>query len=722
MSPEQARGLKVDHQTDIFSLGVVLYELLTGRRPFEGPTAIDTLHAILKDELRPATESNPNLPVELNDILGKAMAKDPRERYQHAGDFGLDLRRLKTALESNSLLSAKVKEARPTQQTIKPRTWRRTLGWAALGALAILGLATAAWLGRRTIPPTRATGLENVTLIPLTTDPSYEGEPTFSPDGETIAYVSNRTGNFEVFLKQVSGGPDINLTNNPADDVQPAFSSDGKQIAFVSSRSGSSDLTYGGYDLPLMGGDVWVMPALGGGARRIAERGNFPSWSPDNSAILYTSGPEFGGQKIYRVAAQGGEPSEVVTKFKPGAGLPRFLLYPGYSSDGRWIVFEVDSGGVIGPRDIYVVRAEGGEAEHIAIGQHPVWSVDSNAVIYSNGEPGRNYSLWQVPFSTEHGRAPGPPQPLTLSRGRDTHATVSRDGRQLAFTALEISFNAETLAFDAEDGRVLGPPQPVTSGSGVTFFQSFSPDGRSVVYESRQGTSSHLWQVNRGSTPVQLTADPASADSFPRWSPDSRTIAFQRRLAKDPLGDTSIWLMAADGGNPRPLIEKAGFYIWMPDGRALIYYSRADNRPYLFDLATKSARRLSNVPEFGGVATISPDGQWLIYPSIKTGNVDLRALPIVGGEARAVVETLRQDYHPFVSPSGRWLYFQLDHKNIYRVPGPAQHWRKVEPEKVTNFPESGLFLEDPLLARNGRWVLYSRGRITGDIWLMHFGK
>ncbi len=86
------------------------------------------------------------------------------------------------------------------------------------------------------------------------------------------------------------------------------------------------------------------------------------------------------------------------------------------------------------------------------------------------------------------------------------------------------------------------------------------------------------------------------------------------------------------------------------------------------------------------------------------------------------VESEWQDYHPSISPSGKWLYFQPDHKNLYRVPGPAQDWRKAEPEKVTNFPESGLLLEDIQVSRDGRRVLYSRGRITGDIWLMNFGK
>src|SRR4030095_5356209 len=140
-------------------------------------------------------------------------------------------------------------------------------------------IAVAAWLlGHSTVPTRHSTlALENVTLTPLTTEPGYEGEPTFSPDGETIAYVSDRTGNFDIFLKQVSGGPDVQLTTSPAEDVQPSFSPDGKQIAFVSTRSSQTGLYYPVTDSPQIGGDIWVMSALGdrgGNARRIAENGN----------------------------------------------------------------------------------------------------------------------------------------------------------------------------------------------------------------------------------------------------------------------------------------------------------------------------------------------------------------------------------------------------------------------------------------------------------------
>ncbi len=719
MSPEQAAGRALDQRTDIFSLGVVLYEMLTGRRPFEGKSALDTLHAIINEEPPPALELNPRLPPEIADILAKALAKDPEERYQHTRDFELDLRRFKRALEANTLVSARAQGGVPP----RVRPVRAIFVWAALGALLLCAVAALAWVfGRATAAPQRGLALERVTLTPLTTDPGYEGEPTFSPDGETIAYVSDRTGNFEIFLKQISGGPDINITNNPADDVQPAFSADGKQIAFVSTRASSSNLLYPGADLPLLGGDIWVMPALGGSARRIAESGNFPSWSLDGSTIIYTSGTSRFQPKMHRVAAQGGEAQDIPITFKAGEPPQQFWLHPSYSSDQRWITFEAEA-------NIFVVSAEGGEARRLIKGKGPVWSANSQAIIYSNTEPGKNLSLWQVPFSAAEGNVTGAAQPLTVGRGRDIQAAVSRDGKMIAYAAQELSFNVEILPFDAETGRQTGTPQPVTSGSNTIYFLSFSPDGRAIVFENHRGTSAHIWRVDLGSPPIQLTSEPNFDDSGPRWSPDGQTIAFVRRPANESQpgqGATiSLWLMSADGANPRLLIENARNPKWLPDGRAIVYGSVVDGRQnqlFIFDLATKSARRLTNEPGVIPICTFSPDGKWLIYQSNASSNIDLHAVSMEGGESRIAVATPHQDYHPFVSPSGKWLYFQLDHKNIYRVPGPAQEWRPSEPEKMTNFPESGLFLEDPQISRDGRQLLYAHGRITGDIWIMSLGN
>jgi Tol biopolymer transport system component len=179
--------------------------------------------------------------------------------------------------------------------------------------------------------------------------------------------------------------------------------------------------------------------------------------------------------------------------------------------------------------------------------------------------------------------------------------------------------------------------------------------------------------------------------------------------------------MSPDGANPRLLIENGSNPKWTPDGRAIAYGVVTEGQPnelFIFDLATKTARQLPTGNGFVPIFAFSPDGEWVFYQSNESGNIDVRATRVAGGETRTAVASSHQDYHPFISPSGKWLYFQLDHKNIYRVPGPTQDWRAAEPEKVTNFPESGLFLEDPQISRDGRQLLYSHGRFTGDIWMI----
>ena len=132
---------------------------------------------------------------------------------------------------------------------------------------------------------------------------------------------------------------------------------------------------------------------------------------------------------------------------------------------------------------------------------------------------------------------------------------------------------------------------------------------------------------------------------------------------------------------------------------------------------------MTNEPGVMPVVTVSRDGAWVVYQCVVGTSVDLHAVPTAGGEPRVVVAGREEDYHPSIAPSGRWLYYYPDHRNLYRVPGPAQGWQRGEPERITDWRLTSLsFIENPQLSRDGRQLAYSKGEITGDLWLMTLRK
>jgi serine/threonine protein kinase len=690
MSPEQARARPLDQRTDIFSAGVILYEMVTGKRPFRGNSPVDTMLAVVHDSTPPLTGQ----PAELQEILDKALAKDPNERYQHAGDLAIDLRRFLKLWLAGALPSMR---AVPTHGKRSATRW---VAWGAAGAAILLAMIFAGlwWLNPRgNTPPS------DISITAFTSEPGFNGEPSVSPDGQRIVYVSDRSGRFDLYLRQMGSTSDIALTTNQGDNIQPALSPDGQQVAFVSTRAGETDISHPCCDQPMAGGDIWIIPALGGrSARLLAKNANSPAWSPDGAVIAFCRTRD----GLYQIPAMGGEERRVKIE-----GVPPTVrgASPAYSSDGRWIFFE----GTQFPR-IYAVRAEGGTAQQIAVGWRPVWDQAHQAVIFSNSAEGRNNSLWSQPFSTKEGKPTGPSHALTIGRGRDTEATISRDGGVLAFTAMEITFNLESADFDAEAGRMVGTPRQITSGNQIDYFMNYAPDGKSIIFQSTRGGGTHIWRLDAGSDAVQLTSDPRYEDTNPVWSLDGRWISFIRSLP----GRSDLWLMAADGGNPRQIVEGVNITSrWLPDGSALVFSK--NSQFFVYELATGHSRQFSQEKGFVGFFDVSPDGKWLAYQQANSWNVDVHATLIAGGPPRVVVASPKQDYHPFFSPRGDWMYFQPDHKNVYRVPGPAQDWKHADPQKITTFPESaGLFLEDPQLSADGKHLLYSRGKTTGNIWVL----
>jgi TolB protein len=453
------------------------------------------------------------------------------------------------------------------------------------------------------------------------------------------------------------------------------------------------------------------MPALGGPARRVAVAGNFPSWSPDGTEILFASGPWF-GMKLYRINALGGDAREVPLQFSGGSN-PAHLLYPRLSANGQWIVLS-------SAEDVFLVSAKGGMVTSIARGQAPDWGPESRSIVYSNGDAGNNHSLWQIGFDAVAGQTSGDARPVTVGRGADLRAAVARDGRRIAFAATATATQIEAVAFDEESGRLRGSPRLLTNTRDTIHFFDLSADGRTALFELRRGRATTIWRTDDRGALSQLASDSRYDHTNPLWSPDGRTIAFSRRPTQDLRAAFGLWSMAGDGGNPQPLVETLGLnglFTWMPDGRGIVHVG-PDRQLYLLDLATRTEKKLTNEPGVMPVVAISPDSNWVIYQRVAGATVDLHAVPAGGGAARVVIASAANDYHPSVSASGRWIYYLPDHQNLYRVPGPAQNWLQRAPERVTSYSLTPVsFIENPQLARDGATLAYSRGRITSDLWL-----
>src|SRR6476659_8277195 len=321
MAPEQARGVDVDARGDIWALGVMLYEMVSGHAPFSGETRSDVLAAILEREPPPLDRVDPRIPHELQRIVAKALRKDRAQRYQTITDLRLDLEALRSELQVSSSEAA-ASAAAPVPAVSTPPPMRREssaeflltgLGRhklaAAASLLVLVGMVVlAAWWirqGRSTTSSTaEATSPAHRNLTRLTFGEGLQTDPTFSPDGRFIAYASDRSGNFDIWVQPVAGGDPVQVTKSPAPDTQPAWSPDGSTIVFRSERDG---------------GGLYRVPALGGQEQQLAPFGVHPMWSKDGATVFFLVGPSLdsgeGPARFYTVALDGSLPRELGSKF-----------------------------------------------------------------------------------------------------------------------------------------------------------------------------------------------------------------------------------------------------------------------------------------------------------------------------------------------------------------------------------------------------------------------
>jgi Tol biopolymer transport system component len=693
MSPEQARGETLDARTDLFSLGVVLYEMATGRPAFGGSTSALIFDAILRKEATPPLKLNAELPGELERAIGKCLEKDRDLRYQHASDLRTDLKRLRRNTTSGESVM------RSAAQAAAPR--RGLLPWVAGGAVLVAG-ALGGWLltHRAVAPPA-----EPLKITPFTTDGGMKVVPHLSPDGEKVAYTwaGPNDDNLDLYVKALGGGArPLRLTENPAPDVWCVWSPDGRRILFGRVQG---DRAF-----------FYTIPSLGGQERKLidvelSKLASWGAWSPDGKSIVFSERASEGAPaRLVSLSLETLEREPITNPPASSTG----DTWPWFSPDGTQLAYVRSGSNAYGNLDLWVQPANGkGEARRVTFGKYDAilpgltWTADSRELVFS---PAVSHpTLMRVAV------AGGEPRQLAGVGQDATMASVS--GNRMVY----VQANQPSAAIWRLPGRSAPPgkraPEKVVVSSADDVNPDYSPDGRRIAFSSDRSGVENIWICDSdGSNPVQLTSFEKHTGT-PRWSPDGRRIAFDSLEA----GDWNIYVIDADGGVPRRLTPEAASdntATWSRDGRSLFFVSDRSGDPQLWKIPVDGGGGAIQLTRKGAepFPKASPDGAFVYYAK---PSADLWRVPVDGGEEIRVLDRAPRDAWTLGRAGVYYAAFEnIDGGRHQRATIRYFDFKSRETKEL--FTKSGLFDWAYLaLSPDEQWILYGeRPANTSELMLV----
>jgi eukaryotic-like serine/threonine-protein kinase len=644
MAPEQAAAEPdIDHRADIYALGALGYELVSGEPPFTGRTSQEVLAAHVTQAPEPLCGRRPACPPGFESVIMRCLEKRRADRWQTADELLAELEQLATPSGGTTPT-----QTRPTLAVGGRRPRATRLGVAAAALLVLVGLGVA--LSYRPAGHLPVLGKRSA----VTLDPGLEMTPAISPDGKTVAYSRMTPTESRLLVRQLAGGEPVTVARIAGLHAPiPAWSPDGTRLLYSSRRG------------------LEVIPALGGVSRLVATQplANVAtgggSWAPDGEQIVYPS-----GDTVYIRRLTEDAPRVLLTAGQPHS--------PVWSPNGQWIAYvsgnlEYAAFANIAPSSIWVVPAAGGSpvriTEDLPLHASPAWLPDSRGLLYvSDQDGGRDvYFVGLSRAGTPQGK------PARLTTGLNPHTiSLSADGRRLTYSSHTETANVIAVQLNPGRSVSLGAGKPITSGSQVIEGFSVAPDGRWLVFDSNRNGNQDIWRMPLdGSSPVEpLSAGPE--DEFqPAYSADGKYVAFHATRSG---ANRDLYVMPSSGGRRERVVAPTQNNLaprLSPDGSAMVYICL----PPAGGPAVCGLRRGENGAGWGRPRPLftlpgalhdwSPDGRWITYGQ---GNQVLRVAP--DGTGRRIVATLPAGF------LGLWARWAGDSRVIY-VSGIAADARAV---------------------------------------------
>jgi serine/threonine protein kinase/tricorn protease-like protein len=751
MSPEQARGFALDARTDIWSLGCVLYEMVSGRVPFGGETTSDVIVAVLDREPPPLPGGPHEAPLELQRILRKALRKDKEERYQTVKDLLVDLRALKQEVdfeakleisvspESRSLaafstISAQnsleterdrathtshVPAARSTlasgQPAIRTRPAERFKQWTMLAMVAVFAAGITGlvymYLHQRA-KSSRSASVQPVKITRLTTNGKSTGA-AISPDGKMVAYTMNEAGQRSLWMRQVATSRNLQIVP-PAevDYFGITISPDGNYVYYVIGKSND----------PLR--ELYQVSVLGGTPKKIITDVDTPiTFSPDGKQFAFTRGEPTQGEWHLIVAnADGTEERRLAVRKSP-----EFYEMPAWSPDGKSIAISVGNTTAGKEMTVIAVNVEDGAERAItsekwlAVTQ-VVWQPDGSGLVMSAiDRDSRLQQIWHLSYPE------GTARRLTNDLNNYAGIGLAAETGDLVTVRYDQSSNIWVVpnAVETQQPRALrtgtsaaaidtSQAKQITSGAVKYYGGAWTPDGH-MVYSSDASGKRDLWIMDQdGGNQKQLTAD-AGDNVQPTVSPDGRTIVFvsDRKDARH-----TLWRIDIDGSNARQLTN--GNFdrnpAFSPDGQWVIYASMGVSHPNLWKVSINGGEAVKLTDKFAVAPIVSPDGKliacyyWDQKPDTQLG---IALIPFEGGQPVKMLN--------LPSAVVRWNTDGTALTYVDSRGGVANIWSQPidggKPMQLTDFKSDLIFAFE--WSRDGRQLACARGIMTSDVILFN---